>query len=89
MTNTSLERSLRLLSIAEKFEVKKCGSEGYEISFKESKADYPVTAVYNSVSEQWSYYVNGVHNNSVDWAAIDMDGLKELTEFCRLLEGCE
>lgn len=86
MTNVSLERSLRLLSIAEKFEVKQCGSEGYEISFKESSADHPVTAVYNFVSGRWFYDVNGVYNHSVDWVAIDMDELKELIEFCKLLE---
>lgn len=83
---SAISKSLELLDKSRMFDVKRCEDGCYEVTFKNDKSNYSLSAVY-SEEQGWLYYIGGVYNNGVDWVCIDVNRLRELMSFCESLGG--
>ena len=74
-----MKNKLELLALAKDFEITK-GDEEYEVSCNTSG----LTAFIN-LSGKTKYYVSDVYNCGINFAEINMEALRKLEAFCRLM----
>lgn len=70
---------LELLSLSNKFEVKKTDN-GYDVEHNECNL-----SAYITHDKKVTYYVGGCYNSGSEYVEFDIDYLDQLREFCNLM----
>ena len=75
----TISESLGLLSNAENYTITDLGDGAYRVEhrFEDLAAHY--------IDGKWTYSVTGVYNSGINDVEIDVDALRSLVEFTRLL----
>lgn len=71
---------LEMVEMASRFHIKKIDGS-YEIESNKENI-----AALVSHDGKTSFFVTGVYNSGVDWAEIEMESLKELIQFCKMIK---
>lgn len=83
----NMKEKLELLSLADKFTVTE-SKDYFRITTNNTDEDYkPIMAEIDKATNEISYYMFDIGNNSCDMEEINIEELKDLMNFCKLLKG--
>ena len=83
-----LKSNLKFIEMSKDFEVKEVKDGIYEIQFNDSK-EYDITASVDVNKEEISYFVSDCYNSGNDWIEIDIERLKKMMTYVKLIGGAK